>query len=188
MNANNDKVPSVISYRSGQVENWGYEVGLKDEAFRWVKILLEPESKYAKTTAQVRATNELLGKLNKTAEDVVTDYLRLVWQYTKEDIRKRVEDNAWESAFEVHVVLTVPAMWSHAAKDKTLKAARAAGLPPSIKLVTEPEAAALATLRDKADDNQLRVSTNGPTAVACNGMGRWAGPNLHAPVSVGTPL
>lgn len=48
-------------------------------------------------------------------------------------------------------------MWSHAAKDKTIKAARDAGLPHNIQPITEPEAAALATLQDKAEENTLKV-------------------------------
>lgn len=155
--ANADKVPSIISYKNGRIESWGYEVGLKEEAFRWFKILLEPDSKYARTTQQVRQSNDLLGKINKTAEDVLCDYLKQIWRYTKEDIRKRVSDDDWESNYNVHVVLTVPAMWSHVAKEKTLKAARNAGLPANIQPITEPEAAALATLHDKAEENTLKV-------------------------------
>ncbi|KAF7553497.1 hypothetical protein G7Z17_g3586 [Cylindrodendrum hubeiense] len=166
--ANQDKVPSIISYKNGRVANWGYEVGPKEESFRWIKILLEPESKYARTVQEVRDSNELLQKLNKTAEEVIRDYLREIWRYTKEDIRKRVGDDDWEDTFTIHVVLTVPAMWSHAAKDKTLKAARDANLPHNIKLVTEPEAAALATLQDKAEENAL---VPGDTFVVCDAGG-----------------
>ncbi len=61
----------------------------------------------------------------------------------------------------MQVVLTVPAMWSHKAKDKTLKAAKAAAIPGEIKMVTEPEAAALATLKDKAEAKTLKVSPKG---------------------------
>ncbi|KAK7398435.1 hypothetical protein QQX98_012186 [Neonectria punicea] len=166
--ANQDKVPSILSYKNGKVSNWGYEVSAKEESFRWIKILLEPESKYARTVQQVRESNSLLQKLNKTAEEVVSDYLRAIWRYTKEDIRKRVGDDDWEDTFTVHVVLTVPAMWSHAARNKTLKAARDANMPQSIKLVTEPEAAALATLRDKAEENAL---SRGDTFVVCDAGG-----------------
>ncbi|KAH6895964.1 hypothetical protein B0T10DRAFT_545558 [Thelonectria olida] len=166
--ANQDKVPSTISYNNGQVANWGYEVTFRDESFKWIKILLEPNSKYATTVQEVRDSNELLRRLGKTAEEVVRDYLREIWRYTKEDIRKRVGDNDWENNFSIHIVFTVPAMWSHLAKDKTLKVARAAGLPGNIKLVTEPEAAALATLHDKAEENSLAP---GDTFVVCDAGG-----------------
>ncbi|KJZ69823.1 hypothetical protein HIM_10776 [Hirsutella minnesotensis 3608] len=167
-NANSDKVPSVIAYQDGLVSGWGYEVSTKAEAFRWIKLLLEPEYKHANVTQQVLQSNKLLKKLNKRPEDVVSDYLRQIWEYTKEDIRKHVGDNSWESTLKVHIVLTVPAMWSHAAKDKTLEAARRASLPDGIRLVTEPEAAALATLHDKAQDHAL---TKGDAFVVCDAGG-----------------
>ncbi|UPL01930.1 hypothetical protein LCI18_012864 [Fusarium solani-melongenae] len=166
--ANADKVPTIISYQNGGVANWGYEVGLKEDAFRWIKILLEPKSKYADEELHVQGSSNLLGRVNKTVEEVVSDYLRLIWTYTKENIRKRVGDNDWENNFTLQVVLTVPAMWSHAAKDKTLKAARRAGLPQDIRLVTEPEAAALATLHDKAEENSLK---KGDAFVVCDAGG-----------------
>jgi molecular chaperone DnaK (HSP70) len=154
---NQDKVPSTISYKNGRVANWGYEVNFREESFKWIKILLEPNSEYTPTVQEVRDSNELLRKLNKTAEEVIRDYLQEIWRYTKEDIRKRVGGDDWEKTLTIHIALTVPAMWSPLAKDKTLRVARDAGLPGNIKLVTEPEAAALATLHDKAEENSLAV-------------------------------
>lgn len=144
------------------MKNWGYEVGLKEEAFRWFKILLEPDylKGIRKTTEEVSHSRELLDRMKKSAEDVIADFLEQLWKYTQEDIRKRVEgleDDDWESSMDVDVILTVPAMWSHAARAKTLRAAIAAGLPKDLQLVTEPEAAALATLRDKSDEDSLQV-------------------------------
>jgi molecular chaperone DnaK (HSP70) len=51
----------------------------------------------------------------------------------------------------VEYVLSVPAMWSPQAKDRTLRLARAAGYgvvgnENSIRLVSEPEAAAIYTI------------------------------------------
>lgn len=86
---------------------------------------------------------------------MVADYLKLLWDYTLDDIKKLQPE--YEDIFALRVVLTVPAIWSPAAKDKTLQAARIAGMPGNIRLVTEPEAAALATLKDKAEENSLKV-------------------------------
>ncbi|KAJ4156413.1 hypothetical protein NW754_008041 [Fusarium falciforme] len=180
--ANADKVPTIISYQNGGVANWGYEVGLKEDAFRWIKILLEPKSKYADEELHVQGSNNLLGKVNKTVEEVVSDYLRLIWTYTKENIRKRVGDSNWENNFTLQVVLTVPAMWTPAAKDKTLKAAQRAGLPQDIRLVTEPEAAALATLHDKAEENSLK---KGDAFVVCDaGGGTVLQSQQHLPLEI----
>ncbi|KAM0233582.1 hypothetical protein ACHAP5_010343 [Fusarium lateritium] len=167
-NTAKDKVPSLISYLNGQVDNWGDQIGLRDAPLHWIKLLLEPNSRYNKELQQIRQCNELPKKLNMTADEVVRDYLKEIWKYTKEDIRKCVHNSDWENNFVVRVILTVPAMWSHAAKDKTLQAALAAGLPSSIRLVDEPEEDALATLRDKADDNMLR---DGDAFVVCDAGG-----------------
>lgn len=130
-------------------------MGITDESFRWIKILLEENHKYIMMVEPVKNSNTLLRKIDKTAQEVVADYLKLLWDYTIDDIRKLHPD--YKDIFALRAVLTVPAMWSPAAKDKTLQAAKIAGMPANIKLVTEPEAAALATLKDKARENQLKV-------------------------------
>lgn len=157
-NANEEKVPSKISYLGGKVHKWGYEVDVRQESFKWIKLLLEPEQKHSQTIAEVKHSNELLTRLGMTADQVVTDYLKELWRYTREDIRKRMDEDDWESIYHRRVILTVPAMWSHQAKDRTLRAAKDAGLPDDIHIVTEPEAAALATLKNKAAENTLQVS------------------------------
>lgn len=163
-NANSDKVPSKISYGpDGKVHKWGYDVSPKEEYFQWIKVLLETESTNTKAFEDVKQSNTLLEKLNKSPEDVVSDYLGALWNYTKEDIRKRVSDEDWESSYNTWVVLTVPAVWSKMAKQNTYAAALKAGLGDNIQLVAEPEAAALATLREKAEANtiEVRMSVNG---------------------------
>ena len=140
---------------NGKPQEWGYTVGLSDESFKWIKILLEEHHEYATTVEPVKDSNKLLTKVGKTAQGVVADYLRLLWGYTLDDIRKFHPD--YQETYALRVVLTVPAVWSHAAKDRTSQAARLAGLPEDITLVTEPEAAALATLKEKAEDQTLKV-------------------------------
>ncbi len=130
-------------------------MGLIDESFKWIKILLEENHKYVTIVEPVKDSNTLLKKIDKTAQGVVADYLRLLWEYTLDDIRKYHPD--FKEIFALRVVLTVPAVWSHAAKERTLQAARLAGLPDDITLVTEPEAAALATLKEKAEEQTLKV-------------------------------
>lgn len=48
-------------------------------------------------------------------------------------------------------------MWSPAAKDQNSGAAKLAGMPETVKSVTEPAAAALATLRDRSEDDLLKI-------------------------------
>ena len=126
-----------------------------DESFKWIKILLEENHEYVTTVHPLKDSNTLLKKVDKTAQGVVADYSRLLWEYTLNDIHKFHPN--FEEIFALRVVLTVPAVWSHAAKERTSQAARLAGLPEDIILVTEPEAAALATLKEKAEEQTLKV-------------------------------
>ena len=149
------KVPSAISYVHGRPKRWGYKVESNDISFQWFKVLLEEDHGYATTVELVKESNMLLRKLGKTAEGVVADYLGLLWGFTLKDIREIYPD--FKKIFALRVVLTVPAVWSPAAKDRTVQAARQAGLPEDIRLVAEPEAAALATLKEKAEEQTLKV-------------------------------
>lgn len=164
-----DKVPTIISYQNGKVAQWGFSVdSVRKDSFRWIKLLLDPKNLVGRTSEAVLTSIKLLSTLNKRAEDVAADYLGMIWKYTQEDIQK-VRGDDWESIYTLKVVLTVPAIWSAAAKDKTLKIARKAGLPQNIDLVTEPEAAALAVLKEKnEDDESLKV---GDCFVVCDAGG-----------------
>lgn len=166
--ATSDKVPTIISYQNGEPQ-WGFSVdSVRKDCFRWIKLLLDPKITLGQKSEAVLASTKLLGRLTKTAEDVAADYLRMIWNYAKEDIVKHRGDN-WESIYTPKCVLTVPAIWSPAAKDKTLKIARMAGLPQDIDLVTEPEAAALAVFKEKNDeDESLKV---GDCFVVCDAGG-----------------
>jgi hypothetical protein len=166
--ATSDKLPTKISYRDGKPYHFGYTVDLKEDYFRWFKLLLDPKNKLGRGSEAVLTSNKLLAALQMTAEDVAADYLRLIWQYTKDDIQK-VRGDDWASIYTIKAVLTVPAIWSPGAKDKTLKIARKAGLPENVSLVTEPEAAALAVLKEKSEDGQpLQV---GDCFVVCDAGG-----------------
>lgn len=72
------------------------------------------------------------------------------------EIGRKQGDN-FRDSYKLKVVMSVPAMWTPVAKERTLQAARQAGLGTDINLVTEPEAAALATLKDKEEMQELQV-------------------------------
>lgn len=80
--------------------------------------------------------------------DAVTDYLTKLQQHTTTQLCRRYGDN-FRGQTKVEYVLTVPAVWSDAAKNATLLAAERAGMGTryDIKLISEPEAAALYTLK-----------------------------------------
>ncbi|OOO07679.1 Heat shock protein 70 [Aspergillus oryzae] len=137
------KVPSVISY-DGQRTYWGYQVRPFTEAFRGIKLLLD-ESQETKYTPSL-ASKVLLGERKTNAVQVMADYLKYLVEYAKSVLRRRFGIAAKD--MDLRFTLTVPAVWSDTAKDRTLNAAIQADIrPQDITLVSEPEAAALYTLR-----------------------------------------
>jgi hypothetical protein len=166
--ATSDKVPSKLSYQDGKPYHWGYTVNFKEQSLSWFKLLLDPENKIGRDSENVLNTVKLLALLGKTAEDAAADYLRLLWQYAKDEISK-IRGDDWADIYTLKAVLTVPAIWSPSAKDKTQRIARKAGLPGNVSLVSEPEAAALAVLKEKAEDSEpLRV---GDCFIVCDAGG-----------------
>lgn len=159
-----EKVPSIISYKDGRPHKWGFGAEIEDMKLQCVKLLLESSEQYYSailkdTIAQI---NSILREINKTAEEVVTDYLSLLWEYSKSYIRKTYPH--FETTYSLSVILTVPAIWGQEARKSTLKAAKEAGIN-DVELRTEPEAAALATLRE-LHDTQDPLQVNCPNALS----------------------
>ncbi|KAL4789568.1 actin-like ATPase domain-containing protein [Aspergillus venezuelensis] len=126
------KVPSDISYGEKGIQ-WGYQVGPLAEACRGVKLLLDEKQ-------------ELLRRLRKDAVQVTADFLRQIIGQTQEVLHRRLGVKMQE--LDLQYVLTMPAVWSDKAKDATMRAVVQAGVDmKSITLVSEPEAAALYSLR-----------------------------------------
>lgn len=102
----------------------------------------------------------------KKAEEVVADYLTHLYQHCMSVLEKKLT-SAVLSATPIDFWFTHPAIWSDAAKNATTNAARKAGFGTRIKqdtinLVSEPEAAAITTLRaNKNRAYQPKVSNSG---------------------------
>lgn len=86
--------------------------------------------------------------------EVAADYLGLLWQHVLDRLQKRVTKSVLDSR-PLRIILSVPAVWSHTAQEKTRRAAIKAGLLlprkgglTALELVSEPEAATLATYAD----------------------------------------
>lgn len=99
-----------------------------------------------------------LKRKGKDAQTVVADYLAEVWKHGKAALEKRY-GKTFLATTRLDFVLTVPAVWSDAAKDATLRAAQKAGIGPNLSLISEPEAAAVYTLKTLLPKD-LRVGNN----------------------------
>ena len=159
------KVPSTISYQNGEPYHWGYAVGSEEQSFNRLKSLLKFTDKDDQMPNEVTEALKQFHAFHTSPELVVTDYLRLIWEYTQKDIGKILGDD-WDFLYTLKIVLTVPAIWSYSAVASLKSVAVGAGLGDNLALTTELEAAALAYMRTwKEDDNSPRV---GDSFVVCN--------------------
>ena len=108
-----------------------------------------------------------LGKYQRP-EQLVKDYLTALRQHAEQVLRKKLPQSAL--AFTpLEFIITVPAVWSDAAKAKTRTCAEQAGMGvgSALHIISEPEAAAMYAL-DAMDPHDIKV---GDTFVLCDGGG-----------------
>jgi hypothetical protein len=91
------------------------------------------------------------GHSGKSSVDIIGDYLSKVRETTYKEMTKSYGEKLLGSMSK-ELVITVPAVWSERAKDLTYKAVSRAGFGANkIMMVTEPEAAAVYTLKGMAE-------------------------------------
>jgi len=92
-----------------------------------------------------------MAEIGKQPVDLVSDFLAQHWQQILKVLGSRIGDALVEATL-IKVILTVPAIWDHQAQELMIIAAKNAGITKrsntTLELVSEPEAAALATIRD----------------------------------------
>ncbi|OJD35962.1 hsp70 protein [Diplodia corticola] len=172
-NITQHKVPSLLSYNNrGQPVKWGYNVtvGTDTRVLRWFKLLVESLDYDNDMIEPLRESENLLRSMSRSRIDATSDYLRWIWESTKENIRIHQGDN-WNAIYDVSVILTVPAIWSARAKARTKRIAHIAGLPENTKLVPEPEAAALAAFKDLLSGTSQQTLRKDDAFVVCDAGG-----------------
>ncbi|KAF2254078.1 actin-like ATPase domain-containing protein [Trematosphaeria pertusa] len=144
------KIPTVFTLERNTFK-YGFQVQHDPDRVCFAKLFLDPtQIEQAQHLAKFTAvsTSLSIAKLS----DCVTRYLRCLRERAFEHM---VKEKGWTQDFikgtPHDYVLSVPAIWSDKAKDRTLKCALSAGFgdesdPSSIKLVLEPEAAAVYTI------------------------------------------
>jgi hypothetical protein len=173
------KAPTELCYIKGKA-TWGYSVPPDIEPFRWFKLLLlkdqdlKPEIRASKVLMDARRKLE---ESKKTATDLIGDYLAGLWTHILDTI-ERARSKSVLDALELHVVLTVPAIWPGYARSDMMEAAKKAGLfvyrpagQTTLTFAPEPEAAALAALLGrgpdcKTDDVYMVCDAGGGTVVS----------------------
>ena len=154
-----DKVPTEIAYdtpdsaigtateKSQATIRWGFQFKPEDTRLRCIKLFLDRNQKLPHFVSPLETAAQLR-KCDRTVMDAVSDYLTKIYEHTMETLTRRYGES-FMSTTQVDFVMTVPAVWSDAAKNATLQAAERAGMGSrhDLKLISEPEAAALYTLK-----------------------------------------
>lgn len=182
--ANTEKVPSRISYGlppKGEIL-WGNQIkpNTKAKVHALMKLRLDERLKKSKQLKLLLAFLRFDGleglDLNDSGDDddadgppdypgkepveIVADYLTEVRKHAYADLGNIYQGGLFDT-LNKELVVTVPAVWSEKAKDLTLKAVTKAKFNVNkISLVTEPEAAAIYTLKDMKEgpgQDQIQV-------------------------------
>lgn len=128
-----------------------------DDPIRWFKLLLlknEDLNDELRSSEFIHRGRKMLKENNKTATELIADYLRELWKYTIEQINKSRGESVVD-ALTFHVAITIPAIWKGyarqgmeaAAKQSGILESRAAG-DTTLSFAPEPEATALSTLSE----------------------------------------
>lgn len=176
-----DKVPSEIAYElleqpaAQQVDytleqhnptaklprqiRWGFQFKPEDPRLRCIKLFLDRNQKLPHFVSPLETATSLR-KYDRTVMDAVSDYLTKIYEHTMETLKRRFGES-FVASTPIEFILTVPAVWSDAAKNATLQAAERAGMGERAKLqlISEPEAAAVHTLKTM-QPGALQVGSN----------------------------
>ncbi|KAK8161276.1 hsp70-like protein [Phyllosticta citrichinensis] len=173
------KVPTRIAYA---IENpnldsdeWGFAVSAGSISYTWMKLLLDGSTTPAEYDDP--ALQDLFGKgmmclpPHKDAKQLCADYLRGLYDYMVATLCKKFSREVY-AITPVDLWLTVPAIWSDAARDATRSAAIFAGFGSRsfdrIHIISEPEAAALTALKPHLNVGSLDPIHAGESILVCD--------------------
>ncbi|OHE92391.1 hypothetical protein CORC01_12318 [Colletotrichum orchidophilum] len=180
LNSDKEKVPSSILFRGKRGNSsWGYAIPNdgKQEPLKWFKLLLVDECdlpENVRDSSQIEAARKLARSANKEPVEIISRYLQHLWNHAIECIGSTLGD-VMVKMCQFHVVITLPAIWPDYAKARMRRAAEDAGLlearpagMTSLSFISEPEAAALATMKDLSKMPTAKVGNH---IVVCDAGG-----------------
>lgn len=138
---------------------WGFQFKPEESRLRCIKLFLDRNQKLPHFVSPLETAAQLR-KYGKNVNDAVSDYLTQIYNHTMDTLTRRY-GKSFMDITKVEFVLTVPAVWSDAAKNATLQAAERAkmGDRHELRLISEPEAAAVYTLK-AIQPNHLKIGDN----------------------------
>ena len=123
---------------------WGYQIGENDFVHKWFKLRLDPSRYENEVDLGIKKPGTQLAILRSVPDEkLIIDYLSALQKHATAVLKHKLPESAIAST-PLEFVITVPAIWSAAAQDKTRKCAEIAGMGhgSSLHMISEPEAAA----------------------------------------------
>ncbi|KAF5601485.1 mitochondrial-type heat shock 70 [Fusarium subglutinans] len=172
-----EKAPTQLLYDNNKGTSWGYSIPASEDALKWFKLLLldnEDVPISVSRSSQLRHARELLDKMKKDPVEVIACYLRKLWNHAIDSIQRTVGVELLKKS-PFHVVITLPAIWPPYAQQRMKQAAKTSGIldarscgETKLRFISEPEAAALATIKDLSKRSTMKI---GDTMVICDAGG-----------------
>ncbi|KAM0225621.1 hypothetical protein ACHAQD_000579 [Fusarium lateritium] len=172
-----EKAPTQLFYDNDKDTTWGYSVPADKDALKWFKLLLLDTADIPAdmlSSVQLRKARDLLDGIKKDPVNVIACFLRKIWNHAIDSIRRSVGAELLQKS-RFHVVVTLPAIWPPYAQQRMKQAARVSGIldarscgETTLRFISEPEAAALATIKDLSKRSTIKV---GDTMVICDAGG-----------------
>ncbi|KAL7800433.1 hypothetical protein V8C43DRAFT_327236 [Trichoderma afarasin] len=177
-NGDKEKVSTTISYPDeGEAPLWGYTSTVGASSLKWFKLcIIDTDNipEYLRESNHLETAEVALKRLNNHAIEVISDYLRELWKFTLDCI-ERAEGASIVELSTFKVIVTLPAIWPAYAQIRMREAIQKAGIlnlrnapDTTMEFISEPEAAALATLQDMSDRADMRA---GDHFVVCDAGG-----------------
>ncbi|KAF3930695.1 hypothetical protein ABW19_dt0208425 [Dactylella cylindrospora] len=147
-----DSVPTEISYHEGSTVDfsWGYDIPATARRLTWFKLLLEADDPEIRRKVNIPDGLDVM--------DVVTDFLHSLYNHAMGTLYRKKGRPLMEIT-RVDFVLTVPAVWNEAAKQRTQKCAENAGFANGHRLtmISEPEGAAVFCIKNQ-DTHDIKAT------------------------------
>ncbi|GAD95968.1 hypothetical protein ANI_1_734144 [Paecilomyces variotii No. 5] len=167
-----EKVPTEIAFEyneSGPICLWGSEIPESMPRHQWIKLALDPsqEGVGPRLSSASVDRRDIPPPYHTSSEDLVTSYLSCMHKHLMRVLESKIGVAFGTMTWEY--VVTVPAVWTDAAKAKTNSCAQKAGLSEvsNTRMISEPEAAAIHALQS-SNPQTLNV---GDTIVLCDAGG-----------------
>ncbi|KAF4951137.1 hypothetical protein FGADI_7752 [Fusarium gaditjirri] len=172
-----EKAPIQLLYDDKKGTSWGYSIPADKDALKWFKLLLldnEDVPIMVSKSSQMRCAQKLLDKMKKDPVEVIACYLRKIWNHAIDSIQRTVGAELLQKS-PFRVVITLPAIWPPYAQQRMKQAAKSSGIldarscgETKLRFISEPEAAALATIKDLSKRSTIKV---GDAMVICDAGG-----------------